>query len=197
VIQAGTFSYFSTDLDIRSAQKAAVALRDGEAVLVDVGVARRRPFVNTSSTGIYVDLVQAREGSGWRTRRARRPPRSSRYFSYCDVVDRTSQSWTAAAVVYDCISLVTAGTSRRAWRPPTGPQPRHPDHRGRNAGQDPPVCCGRDRDARVAVRLGGLPRICRYRAGLGVHRGEVATAESSIRHAKRERGLLVYRQAAQ
>lgn len=27
--------------------------------------------------------------------------------------------------------------------------------------------------------------------------GEVATAESSIRHAKRERGLLVYRQAAQ
>jgi len=27
--------------------------------------------------------------------------------------------------------------------------------------------------------------------------GEVATAESSIRHAKRERGLLVYRQAVQ
>jgi diacylglycerol kinase family enzyme len=67
-----------------------VALRDGEAVLVDVGVAGRRPFVNTSSTGIYVDLVQAREGSGWRTRWARRPPRSSCYFSYCDVVGRTS-----------------------------------------------------------------------------------------------------------
>lgn len=59
VVPAGTFSYFSTDLDIRSAQKAAVALGDGEAVLVDVGVAGRRPFVNTSSTGISVGLVQA------------------------------------------------------------------------------------------------------------------------------------------
>ena len=28
---------------------------------MDVGIAGNRPFVNTSSTGIYVDLVQARE----------------------------------------------------------------------------------------------------------------------------------------
>jgi undecaprenyl-diphosphatase len=61
VIPAGTFNHFATDLGIRSAQEAVAALRDGEAVLVDVGVAGRRPFVNTSSTGIYVDLVQARE----------------------------------------------------------------------------------------------------------------------------------------
>jgi diacylglycerol kinase family enzyme len=67
VMPAGTFNHFATDLGIRSAQEAVVALRDGEAVLVDVGVAGRRPFVNTWSTGIYVDLVQAREGSGWRT----------------------------------------------------------------------------------------------------------------------------------
>ena len=88
VIPAGTFNHFATDLGIRSGQKAAVALRDGEAV-VDVGVAGRRPFVNTSSTGIYVDLVQAREGSGWRSlgKKAAAP---SRYFSYCDVVVRTS-----------------------------------------------------------------------------------------------------------
>ena len=37
------------------------ALRAGEAVLVDVGIAAGQPFVNTSSTGVYVDLVHARE----------------------------------------------------------------------------------------------------------------------------------------
>ena len=35
------------------------AVRDGEAVQVDLGLAGARPFVNTSSTGVYVDLVNA------------------------------------------------------------------------------------------------------------------------------------------
>jgi undecaprenyl-diphosphatase len=61
VIPAGTFNHFATDLGIRSAEDAVAALRAGEAVLVDVGMAGRRSFVNTSSTGVYVDLVHARE----------------------------------------------------------------------------------------------------------------------------------------
>ena len=61
VIPAGTFNHFAADLGLRSARDAVAALRAGEAVLVDVGIAAGRPFVNTSSTGVYVDLVHARQ----------------------------------------------------------------------------------------------------------------------------------------
>ena len=61
VIPAGTFNHFAADLGIRSARDAVAALRAGEAVLVDVGIAAGRSFVNTSSTGVYVDLVYARQ----------------------------------------------------------------------------------------------------------------------------------------
>ncbi|HEY2577059.1 MAG TPA: phosphatase PAP2 family protein [Streptosporangiaceae bacterium] len=61
VIPAGTFNHFAADLGVRSAADALAALRAGEAVLVDVGVAGGRPFVNTSSTGLYTDLVLARQ----------------------------------------------------------------------------------------------------------------------------------------
>ncbi len=61
VIPAGTFNHFAADLGVRSARDAVAALRAGEAVLVDVGIAAGRPFVNTSSTGVYVDLVHARQ----------------------------------------------------------------------------------------------------------------------------------------
>jgi diacylglycerol kinase family enzyme len=44
----------------RVARLALAALRDGEAAAVDLGLAGGRPFVNTSSTGVYVDLVNAR-----------------------------------------------------------------------------------------------------------------------------------------
>ena len=60
VIPAGTFNHFAADLGVESARDALAALRDGEAVQVDLGVAGDRPFVNTSSTGVYVDLVNAR-----------------------------------------------------------------------------------------------------------------------------------------
>ena len=63
VIPAGTFNHFAADLGVRSARDAVAALRAGEAVLVDVGIAAGRPFVNTSSTGVYVDLVHARQES--------------------------------------------------------------------------------------------------------------------------------------
>jgi undecaprenyl-diphosphatase len=61
VIPAGTFNHFAADLDIRGAEDALAALRAGEAVLVDLGTAGQRSFVNTSSTGVYTDLVRARE----------------------------------------------------------------------------------------------------------------------------------------
>ena len=62
IIPAGTFNHFSADLGVDSADAALAALRAGEAVRVDVGVAGRQSFLNTSSTGVYVDLVHAREG---------------------------------------------------------------------------------------------------------------------------------------
>ena len=60
VIPAGTFNHFAADLGVESARDALAALRDGEAVQVDLGLVGDRPFVNTSSTGVYVDLVNAR-----------------------------------------------------------------------------------------------------------------------------------------
>ncbi len=61
VIPAGTFNHFAAELGIQSAREAVAALRAGEAVLVDVGLAGCRSFLNTSSTGVYVDLVHERE----------------------------------------------------------------------------------------------------------------------------------------
>ena len=60
VIPAGTFNHFAADLGIGSARDALAALRNGEAVQADLGLAGDRPFVNTSSTGLYVDLVDTR-----------------------------------------------------------------------------------------------------------------------------------------
>jgi diacylglycerol kinase family enzyme/membrane-associated phospholipid phosphatase len=61
VIPAGTFNHFATDLGVHSTEDALAALRSGDAVQVDVGVAGDVPFLNTSSTGVYVDLVRARQ----------------------------------------------------------------------------------------------------------------------------------------
>jgi undecaprenyl-diphosphatase len=61
VIPAGTFNHFATDLGVRSAADGVAALRAGDSAEVDVAVAGQRPFLNTASTGVYVDLVRARE----------------------------------------------------------------------------------------------------------------------------------------
>jgi diacylglycerol kinase family enzyme/membrane-associated phospholipid phosphatase len=61
IIPAGTFNHFATDLGVRSAEDAVAALRAGDSVLVDLAMAGQRPFLNTASTGVYVDLVRARE----------------------------------------------------------------------------------------------------------------------------------------
>ena len=61
IIPAGTFNHFATDLGVHSAEDALTALQAGDAVLVDVGIAGQQHFVNTSSTGVYADLVHTRE----------------------------------------------------------------------------------------------------------------------------------------
>jgi diacylglycerol kinase family enzyme/membrane-associated phospholipid phosphatase len=61
LVPAGTFNHFAADLGIESADDALAALRDGDSVLVDVASAGGEAFVNTASTGVYVDLVSARQ----------------------------------------------------------------------------------------------------------------------------------------
>jgi undecaprenyl-diphosphatase len=61
VFPAGTLNHFARDLGIEAMEDAVDAVRDGEAVSVDVGVIADRPFLNTASIGGYVDLVDARE----------------------------------------------------------------------------------------------------------------------------------------
>ena len=61
VVPAGTFNHFAADLGVESADDALAALHEGDSVLVDVASASGSAFVNTASTGIYVDLVRARE----------------------------------------------------------------------------------------------------------------------------------------
>jgi diacylglycerol kinase family enzyme len=60
-VPAGTFNHFAADLGVESADDALAALRDGDSVLVDVASAGGDAFVNTASTGVYVDLVSARQ----------------------------------------------------------------------------------------------------------------------------------------
>jgi diacylglycerol kinase family enzyme len=61
MVPAGTFNHFAADLGVESADDALAALREGDSVLVDVASAGGDAFVNTASTGVYVDLVSARE----------------------------------------------------------------------------------------------------------------------------------------
>jgi diacylglycerol kinase family enzyme/membrane-associated phospholipid phosphatase len=204
VIPAGTFNHFAADLGVWSVQDALAALRAGEAVLVDVGVAGHRSFINTSSTGIYVDLVRARE----RLENAlgRRP---AVIIALAQVLRRARPH-----------ELILNGRRRRLWlyfagncryEPPgTAPAYRpdlsdgYLDIRVIDAG---PLARSR---LVAAVLTGTLGRSRLYHAWqataadissadgapvwLSVD-GEVATAEPGFRQGKRPRRLLVYRSA--
>jgi diacylglycerol kinase family enzyme len=61
VVPAGTFNHFAADLGVESPDDALTALRQGDSVLVDVATADGAAFLNTASTGVYVDLVKARK----------------------------------------------------------------------------------------------------------------------------------------
>lgn len=61
VVPGGTLDHFATALGIGSASDAASALKDHRVLSVDLGVVADRLFLNTSSLGSYVELVEARE----------------------------------------------------------------------------------------------------------------------------------------
>lgn len=69
VLPEGTLNHFARDVGIDDTPTALAAARDGEAVLVDVGVVdigngeddRAVAFVNTASLGGYPDMVKLRE----------------------------------------------------------------------------------------------------------------------------------------
>ena len=61
VVPAGTFNHFAADLGVRSAEEAIAALQAGDSVLADLATADGKVFLNTASTGVYVDLVRVRE----------------------------------------------------------------------------------------------------------------------------------------
>ena len=205
VIPAGTFNHFAADLGVWSVEDALAALRAGEAVMVDVGVAGRRTFINTSSTGVYVDLVRAREQLENALGR-----RLAVVVALVRVLRRGRPH-----------ELILNGQHRRLWLyfagncryEPTGTAPAYRpdlsdgylDIRVIEAG---PLARSR---LVAAVITGTLGRCRVYHAWqaravdispahgapiwLSVD-GEVATAESSFRQGKRPQGLLVYRRAA-
>jgi diacylglycerol kinase family enzyme len=205
VIPAGTFNHFAADLGLRSADDAVAALRAGDAVLIDVGIAAGQPFVNTSSTGVYVDLVHAREELEGRL--GRRP---AEVVGLIKVLRRSRPH-----------DLILDGTRRRLWLYFAGncryePQGTAPAYR-------PDLSDGyldvRIVEARrlarsrlvAAVLTGTLGRSRVYHSWrarsvdvrpadgqpiwLSVD-GEVATAESGFAESKHPQGLVVYRPAA-
>jgi undecaprenyl-diphosphatase len=204
VVPAGSFNHFAADLGVWSVDDAVDALRAGEAVLVDVGNAARRPFVNTSSTGVYADLVHARE-------------------KLEKAVGRRLALLVALAAVLRRgrpHELMVDGHHRRLWLYFAGNCGYEP------AGMAPayrPCLCDGYLDIRVvdagpmarlrliaAVLTGTLGRCRVYQAWrarsvdvssvdgsaiwLSVD-GEAATAEAGFTQGKRPHGLLVYRKA--
>jgi len=205
IIPAGTFNHFATDLGVQSADDALAALRAGDAVCVDVGVAGRCYFVNTASTGVYADLVQAREqlesGLGKWPAVLLALARVLRHSRPADLIvdGRRRRLW-----------LLFAGNCR--YEPPGFAPSYRPDLADgkldiRVVDAGPPLARVR---LLAAVLTGTLARSRVYRtwtAGrvslasadidpirLSVD-GEVTDAKAVLRLAKRPQGLLVYRPA--
>jgi undecaprenyl-diphosphatase len=204
VIPAGTFNHFAADLGVWSVGDALAALRTGEAVLVDVGAVGDRSFINTSSTGVYPDLVRARE-------------------QLENVLGRRLAMIIALVQVLwhgQPHELILNGRRRRLWLYFAGNCRYEPP--GTAPAYRPDLCDGYldirvvdagplARSRLVASVLTGTLGRCRvYHAwparavdissadGAPVWvsvDGEVATAEPGFRQAKRPHGLLVYRSA--
>ena len=202
VIPAGTFNHFAADLGLRSVDDTLTSLRAGKAVMVDVGVAGHRSFINTSSTGVYVDLVHARQNLEGAVGR-----RLAVLIALVQVLrprPAHEPSWTGVIADCGCTSRAIAGTSRQGPRPPTAPT--SPTDTSTSAWS---TRGGLARSRLIAAVLTGTLGRCRvYHAWqarsvdissahgtpiwLSVD-GEVATAESAFTQGKRPHGLLVYR----
>lgn len=61
VFPGGTLNHFARDLGVDSVETAIEAVRVGNVVAIDVGMAGERAFVNNASIGSYADLVDERE----------------------------------------------------------------------------------------------------------------------------------------
>jgi diacylglycerol kinase family enzyme/membrane-associated phospholipid phosphatase len=203
VVPAGTFNHFAADLGVHSAQDALTALRAGDSVLVDVATAGEEVFLNTASTGVYVDLVKAREEienvvGKWPA-----------VFAALISVLRTSKP----------VELIVNGRRRRVWLlfagncryEPAGAAPAYrPDLA--DGTLDVRMVDGTQPFARarlvLAVLLGTLGRSRVYRAwpaatlriaaadGSPVQLsldGETTEAGAAIKLTKHRKGLLVYR----
>jgi len=204
VIPAGTFNHFAADLGVWSVEDALAALWAGEAVIVDVGVAGRRSFINTSSTGVYADLVRARE---------QLENALGRRLAVVVALVRVLRPGRPH-------ELILNGQHRRLWLyfagncryEPVGTAPAYRPDLSDGYLDIRVIEAGPLARARLvaAVITGTLGRCRVYHAWqarvvdissahgapiwLSVD-GEVATAESSFRQGKRPQGLLVYRRA--
>jgi diacylglycerol kinase family enzyme/membrane-associated phospholipid phosphatase len=207
VIPAGTFNHFATDLGVRSAADALTALRAGDSVLVDLALAGQRTFLNTASTGVYVDLVRARE----------------------ELEERLGK-WPAVVVALVRVLrssqpqvLVVDGRRRRVWLLFAGncryePEGAAPSYRPdlRDGQLDIRMVDGSQPLARArliaAVAMGTLARSRVYRtwtaSELAIRTqdgspvelstdGEVVTGDPAVTLRKRRDPLLVYRPEAQ
>jgi diacylglycerol kinase family enzyme/membrane-associated phospholipid phosphatase len=204
VIPAGTFNHFAADLGVWSVDDALAALRAGEAVLVDVGVVGRRPFINTSSTGVYVDLVRARENLEHALGR-----RAAVIVALIQVLRRGRPH-----------ELILNGRRRRLWLyfagncqyEPQGTAPAYRPNLSDGYLDIRVVDAGPLARSRLvaAVLTGTLGRCRVYHAwratavdissadGVPIWvsvDGEIVTAEPGFRQGKRQHGLLVYRSA--
>jgi hypothetical protein len=204
VIPAGALNHFAADLGVGSARGTLATLRNGEAVQTDLGLAGDRPFVSTSSTGRYVDLVNAR-----RQLEGALGKRLPEIVALVRVLRRGRPARAGpgreAPAAMALLRRATAGTSPRdGARVPSRPGrriPGHPCRRGHRAAGSRLV---------AAVLTGTLGRSRVYRSwrasSVGVRAangkpiwlstdGEVATAESGFVHGKHPHALVVYRKA--
>lgn len=205
VLPAGTFNHFAADLGVHSEDDALTALDTGDCVLVDVATAGDEVFLNTASTGVYVDLVNAREQ-----------------------IENALGKWPAVLVALVTVlrtskpvELLVNGRRRRVWLlfagncryEPAGAAPTYrPDLA--DGALDVRMIDGSQPFARLrlvtAVLLGTLGRSRVYRTwsaatvriaaadGSPVRLsldGETTEAATAIEVAKHRKGLLVYRPA--
>jgi len=61
VVPGGTLNHFARDLGLESVDDAIAAIKEGQAVAVDLATIGDKTFLNTASFGAYADLVDARE----------------------------------------------------------------------------------------------------------------------------------------
>ncbi|MFJ2398493.1 bifunctional phosphatase PAP2/diacylglycerol kinase family protein [Streptomyces sp. NPDC087843] len=211
VFPGGTLNHFAQDVGVPGLEDTATAIRRGEAVRVDLGVARppgtghEVRFLNTFSIGLYPELVGIRERLENRWGK------------------RAASAVALVRVLRDAapVELRVNGRDRRLWLLFAGngryePEGFAPVSRPRldDGLLDLRLIDGAHRFARtrvvVSALVGALGRSRVYRAeavpwveleGLGgtetlAYDGEIAPAPAGVRLEKERRALVVYRPAA-